>query len=236
MTEQRDEGRPAEPRDTHLKHQYVEIDELPRELLAALEEPLGAPIPAGSDLDWELRFTAWCYRDQGRGETGTVRFARRRRMKALARGLRAALDAHEAVELGDLPDIVQMSPTATWDDFMILADQLEQWTPLIEELAQRRLTRGREDNDRLHLCCEGLRLLYEGATGHRASHTSLDHVGVETGKPQSPFGRFVLIFFQHVDPDSVGKLNEVLRKLSWPSRKVRPARAKTLSKNTIRRA
>ncbi|MEZ5656377.1 MAG: hypothetical protein R3E04_10950 [Sphingobium sp.] len=236
MTEQRDERCPTALWGRRLKHQYVEIDELPRELLAALEEPLGVAIPPGSDLDWELRFVGWCYKDQSRGETGTVRSARRRRMLALAKGLRATFDAHDVIELGDLPDIVQMLATATWHDFMILADQLEQWTPLIEELAQRRLTRGREDNDRLRLCCEALRLLYEGATGHRASHTSLDHVGVETAKPQSPFGRFVLIFFQHVDPDSVEKLNEVLRKLSWPSRKVRPARAKTLPKNTIRRA
>lgn len=193
----------------------VELKPFPAAVLIDLAQQLGIP-GLTPQLHIELQLIADAYRTQA-GTAKTERSARRKRMKALAKGLRSALDAHEAIESGDLLDMVRASPDATYDDLMMLTSQLRKWTPVIEGLACGRLPRGPEESASLVHCCERLRMIYEDVTGHEASHTSLRGIE-ETSAPQSRFGKFVSAFFRHVDPGLVRSLNEALRKVVWSSR------------------
>ena len=136
----------------------------------------------------------------------------------MAKGLASTLTAHETLDAADLRRIVTASPDAGFEDFLVLADQLRKWAPVFQELAQAKLPKGLEASDRLASYCRRLIDLYEQVTGKRATHTSLEKGWDETKKPQSEAGRFVWTFFAWLDPQALGRLNETLRKIIWPSR------------------
>lgn len=100
-----------------------------------------------------------------------------------------------------------------------LSRLLEHWAPVMQEVAARKLPRGREERDLLTSTCGWLKFIYEEQTGEPATHNTMVS-GIDTGKPMSPFGRFVATFFEHADPSvTASMLVEPLRHVVWPSRR-----------------
>jgi len=191
----------AEPIEQRTKRERMELPALPEEVVSQLHERLGVPANFDNRIDMELRLIAWLYEDQAPQGDKTDRMARRGRMRAMAKGLASTLTAHETLDAADLRRIVTASPDAGF-----------------QELAQAKLPKGLEASDRLASYCRRLIDLYEQVTGKRATHTSLEKGWDETKKPQSEAGRFVWTFFAWLDPQALGRLNETLRKIIWPSR------------------
>lgn len=213
--------------EQRLQRELITLPALPDEVVAQLHEQLGVPTCFDNRIDMELRLTAWLYRNQTPQEDTTDRAARRKRMRAMAKGLASTLAAHEAMDAGDLHRIVSASSDARLEDFLTLADQLRKWAPVFQELAKAKLPKGLEGNDRLASCCRRLVHLYEEVTGQTATHTSLDKGGMETDEPQTSAGRFVWTFFGWLDPQAQKQVRETLRKIIWPSRTKKRIRAES---------
>lgn len=220
----------SENTDTCFIHEPLELPALPDAVRSDLEQRLGVKIEPDHKVDMELRLIAWSYRDEQRDVPGTERAIRRKRMRAMAKALTSALAAHEPMDATDLHRIVSASPEADLQDFFQFVDQLRKWTPVFQELAQEKLSQGQEEDARLDSCCRRLVRLYEAVTGTPATHTSRDSGGDEIGEPQSKAGRFVWTFFVWLDPQALVHVNEVLRKIIWPSRQSKRARLITFKR------
>lgn len=90
----------------------TQIPPFPDEVRLEMGECLKVELVPDSALDLNLRMAASSYRDQNSKDGRTGRAARRDRMRAMAKALRAALTAHDAIEGTDIHPLLVSDPEA----------------------------------------------------------------------------------------------------------------------------
>ena len=197
----------------------IRLPEFPPETLHRFSEFLQSTIVPHGALDLNLRTAALSYRAQKNDTGETDRAAKRQRQRKAARTVNKALDAVDRLQTGDIVPFVMAGGADAYKKLRALNRLLEHWAPVMQEVAARKLRRGREERDLLTNTCGWLKFIYEEETGEPATHNTMGS-GVDNGAPVSPFGRFVTVFFEHADPSvTASMLVEPLRQVVWPSRR-----------------
>lgn len=197
----------------------IKLPEFPPETLHRFSEFLQTMIVPHGALDLNLRTVALSYRSQKNDTGETNRAAKRQRQRKAARTVSKALGAVDQLQAGDIVPFVMAGGDDAYKKLRALNRLLEHWAPVMQEVAARRLPRGREERDLLTSTCGWLKFIYEEQTGEPATHNTMT-LGIDIGQPVSPFGRFVTAFFEHVDPSvTASMLVEPLRQVVWPSRR-----------------